>query len=316
QVYSLPNATGRGVERSVLIRAVALMVEDYHFWADRGEYKIPSFLPVNASVSVRLWRWKAFGTLCALYVLHLGSGPLPATMAFLDRDAAWTLHPWISLSPSGPITDTLKPALSQFLINQLSMQLSTVLAARVDEAGHNALTPGFTAQVLFGNKDLWNHVEHAAFREGFDLRFKPTQHHSMIQVFYSVDSLDLDPMSPLSIVAAMYDRQIKGPDQIITRLEVSPSTGLDRELQCFQRLFELRLARYLRGMGHPRTRDLVQSQLISDAQFLKAQNDPILRCQLFLMALTEKDTLPVGNNWSIEVRSLLFYIEVGSNCDV
>lgn len=115
------------------------------------------------------------------------------------------------------------------------------------------------------------------------------------------------------LLAAVYNRQIDSPTEIISHLKFPsrPDTTDDDDtpaaLRAFDELdFEAKLKRFLKGNGHPRTRQI--DDLLSSLGHIPTpqdRHDPLIRSCLFLRMMTSLDLRPIGDTWSLEVRTAL-----------
>ncbi|KAJ7710323.1 hypothetical protein B0H17DRAFT_1123483, partial [Mycena rosella] len=104
----------------------------------------------------------------------------------------------------------------------------------------------------------------------------------------------------LPFLIAIYDRRIKAVPDLSNHLRFSISTrAADLTTPYFAKLFELRLQRYMEGVGHPHQ---VRFLEVSDDDFVKDPYDPLLRANLILAAGSGSDMCPTRTHWSITFR--------------
>lgn len=99
----------------------------------------------------------------------------------------------------------------------------------------------------------------------------------------------------------MATRQVRDVDDIIEHLFMRVNTSdvtAPPSAELTMKLFKSRLARYLKGIGHPVQH---RGSLINEDIWYKEENNPFIRSQLLLLATTESDLVPVVPTWSIEV---------------
>ncbi|KAJ7703717.1 hypothetical protein B0H17DRAFT_1194198 [Mycena rosella] len=104
----------------------------------------------------------------------------------------------------------------------------------------------------------------------------------------------------LPFLIAIYDRRIKAVPDLSNHLRFSISTrAADLTTPYFAKLFEVRLQRYMEGVGHPHQ---VRFLEVSDDDFMKDRYDPLLRANLILAAGSGSDMCPTRTHWSITFR--------------
>ncbi|KAH9937958.1 hypothetical protein B0H21DRAFT_833402 [Amylocystis lapponica] len=278
--YHIDNAVGEGVERAALLRACSLMCLDFEFFGSRGPYYIPQFIDVD--LPSRHFKWKAFGTILAITIIHVRSAPLPISLflimallsddstltihkdilAHFDRSSAVTLYPWLMLQPTDEMPVALNHPISQLLMSEMDIQWTTALLTRV----------------LLGrsSSSLWNNPEFKALQEGFNIFFNEN----------------------LSVNSVKDFEQLRGR---IVCIGARDATCLSK---CYGRLFFLRLLRYLQGVGHPEHPELYASGLVSAEDWSTAQNDRVLRSKLLLMAVQDSAMIPLSPDWRIMISVL------------
>ncbi|KAJ7761769.1 hypothetical protein B0H16DRAFT_1530498 [Mycena metata] len=65
-----------------------------------------------------------------------------------------------------------------------------------------------------------------------------------------------------------------------------------------QRMFQLRLIRWLRGVGYPAS---LRGTFISEEEFVAQKNNPLIRAERFLYTLTEMLVLPLDASFNFTV---------------
>lgn len=108
--------------------------------------------------------------------------------------------------------------------------------------------------------------------------------------------------NPLSytdaVLAAAYNRRLTSVKELWDKVRFSSTSTDSEESLIFFQIFQLRLRRWIFGTGHP----LALSGLsVTPEQFREEMNNPTLRAQLFLVALTDSDLLPVDPYRSLVV---------------
>lgn len=99
----------------------------------------------------------------------------------------------------------------------------------------------------------------------------------------------------------MYNRRLTSVAELQEHVEYSISVAApDGSTTLFLELFKVRLNQYLIGAGHPDHPDIIGG-VVSEQNFRKERDNPILRACLLLVAATDTDLMPMLSNWSIEV---------------
>jgi hypothetical protein len=100
------------------------------------------------------------------------------------------------------------------------------------------------------------------------------------------------------LLAGMYNRRVTDVREIIDRLLFTTAAEESETNILMFNLFQLRLKRYLVGSGHPTS---LKGTAVSAELIKKDLGDPLLRCRLFLLAMTDSDLLPLDANAKLEV---------------
>ena len=140
-------SSGVGLERGVFNAALEKALANTGYWRPSGGVIYPMFSLLRDSTTTRKMQWKAFGTLCALYLLYYNVGPTPLSpflllaaiggkeafmslsereLLALDADAARKLAPWFALGPNQPLPMSPRSPLGQLLIECLDIQVWTM----------------------------------------------------------------------------------------------------------------------------------------------------------------------------------------------
>ncbi|EIW54233.1 uncharacterized protein TRAVEDRAFT_23388 [Trametes versicolor FP-101664 SS1] len=288
RVFSVSSGTGQGVERAVIHHAVQHATQNVLFWLDRGNFKYPNFMSNTTTTPERLKQWTAFGALAAIHLFTLSAGPLPI----------YILRPWFNLAADEPIPTSLTDPVCQFLMNAVNQQPAIVRLTRAGRAEvHDSWSSDFMGKVLFpDSRDDWEvNQEFLAFSAGFNTPLGGgTTLISTMEPFVGAHGVP-------AFIAALYDRTVKTPSQVIDKL--SPQyhySGVQPAHLLLQRLFVACLVRYLNGKGHPDHPELRASGLVEDDQFITRQDDVALRSQMFLKAVSDTWAVPLDPDWSIK----------------
>ena len=93
----------------------------------------------------------------------------------------------------------------------------------------------------------------------------------------------------------MYGRRITSPDQVISRIRVTPNPS---DVTMHDK-FLLAMARYLRGVGHPTGLD---DGLVSQDMMTRDAGNTTLRAERFLVLCTASELQPTDVNWELTVN--------------
>lgn len=95
----------------------------------------------------------------------------------------------------------------------------------------------------------------------------------------------------LPFLIAIYDRRIKAVSDLSQHLRFTISNwAADLTTLYFAKLFELRLQRYIEGVGHPHQVCFLE---VDDNDFERDRYDPLLRANLILAAGSGSDMCPL-----------------------
>jgi hypothetical protein len=94
------------------------------------------------------------------------------------------------------------------------------------------------------------------------------------------------------LLAGMYNRRITNVHDIINRLIFTTAAKESNINILLFKIFQLRLKRYLVGIGYPVS---LKGIAISEETFANDVGDPLLRCRLFLLAISDSDLLPLDD---------------------
>jgi hypothetical protein len=100
------------------------------------------------------------------------------------------------------------------------------------------------------------------------------------------------------LLAGLYNRHITDVQEILDRLSFFTATDESEVNALVFDIFQLRLKRYLVGVGHPKS---LKGTTISEEDFAKDIEDPLLHCCLFLLATSDSDLLPLDAEVKLEV---------------
>lgn len=117
------------------------MTANAAFWTRKGDYVQPVFLDDSTSNSNRKNTWRAFGTLCGIYIARLGLAPLPVSPFFImaallalfgtSDDLKFQylrdLHPAVAGTNARYISDVLLPFAELSVLGALDKDLAQQL---------------------------------------------------------------------------------------------------------------------------------------------------------------------------------------------
>ncbi|KAF8197196.1 hypothetical protein K438DRAFT_1967442 [Mycena galopus ATCC 62051] len=320
QVYSPnpegPTATGPGPENSVFVRGLALRLSDKKRWIKSGGvYFRPQFygLPIRRHEVIA--SFKVDGTWAALYMIQVGLGPEPIcpflllavtqrdstwlcglTLAYinaLDPSAAKTLAPWFAIN-AGDIFDLSKEAGHPGIVLALTYVSgieAPIFATPRTEEVHNFMHVAILTGYFFGVPDPWGHAEFQAFATGFAIELASGRTMLDHCADFAVFKARLVPM---------YNQRISNVQDVIDKLQFTykGTAGLtDKELLQAQ-MFQLRLLRWIRGTGYPRS---IQAKYITAEEYKAHRNDPLIRAQRLLFSMTERYAVPLDPDFHLTV---------------
>jgi hypothetical protein len=175
------------------------------------------------------------------------------------------------------------------------------------------MTRALLSSVLIGHADPWKHPEFLAYREGFDVtvfgwskfidvRLCCSLIRSQLMKSSQTFSVAKDGPSYLHLlIAGMYNRRITDVKQILERLSFSTAADESEVNILLFDIFQLRMKRYLIGVSHPLP---LKGTAISLEDFAKDSENHLLRCHLFLLAISDSDLLPLDAQTKFEVKDL------------
>ncbi|KAJ7250705.1 hypothetical protein C8J57DRAFT_1521110 [Mycena rebaudengoi] len=154
----------------------------------------------------------------------------------------------------------------------------------------------------------WEHNEFITFRRGLKIKLNNM-----------MDTGDCwtTPIKCAKMIAAFYDRCIKDPEQLISRLNIVLDTTSEYQSPeakhislLMMRLFLWRFFRWLRGRGFPPQllgTDLQAKEgIISLERYRQDSDSTTIRSPMFLYSLTEVQMIPIhGAQLRIDVRDSL-----------
>ncbi|KAF7350638.1 hypothetical protein MSAN_01624100 [Mycena sanguinolenta] len=326
------EALGDGPEHAHYLIALRLRVQDplrvteRSRWADSGAFFRPTFHETSYLLnSPRCQEYFIDGRYAAFCIIQLPSAPIPIcpfivymatqssntclddmTLAFiatLDPATAKILQPWFDIDPAStfdvsgnsehPGEDENHPGM--VLVQTLDISIEPFKKARSPEL-HQALHRRLLAAYFTGTSTPWDHEEFRAFAEGLNLNLSPHIH---------LSDLWSTPLKVRRLLVALYDRRVKTPDDIITRLYFSTGDKPTPRGDLFFKLFQWRFQRWLLGHGFPKE---LKSQLvlaadgtsrteegiISETDYRVHKGSPVIRGTLFLCSINESPLLPVA----------------------
>jgi len=103
------------------------------------------------------------------------------------------------------------------------------------------------------------------------------------------------------LLAGMYNRRVTDVHDVIDRLIFTTAAEESHINIILFDIFQLQVKRYLAGISHPL---LLKGIAISEETFADDIDDCLLRCCLFLLAITDSDLLPQDNT-TLEVSPVI-----------
>ncbi|KAJ7741796.1 hypothetical protein DFH07DRAFT_777983 [Mycena maculata] len=204
----------------------------------------------------------------------------------MDPTAFDVLAPWYDWHQDTPfpsIRDAANPLRLFMYAYMSSIQPSMINATRTQEEHEGWLISVFAA-FLLGYPDPWNHPEFLALKEGFDLAIASLKFAETVR-----------SRGALRFLVSLYDRRVKEPDDVAKHLcFVLLSRNSDGTSPYFTKLFEIRLKRYIQGVGHP---PQLRNVEITEDEFLAEHDNRLLRANLILKSGSDSDMCPNTENW-------------------
>ncbi|KAJ7213773.1 hypothetical protein C8J57DRAFT_1397565 [Mycena rebaudengoi] len=346
-------AHGDGPERAVLTNGVSLRIAGpdtdpeailQHAkqarWALSGTFHRPTFCAESYLADTERCKEFFVDARCAiLCMVQLGVAPLPlcpfvlflatqtessncveelslAYINHLDPPTAHTLQPWYNIKAEDifVVTGNLQnPGKDE---NHKGLQLAVifgeanilVFTSPRSEETHAQIHRRVIYAYFLGNMRPWEHNEFITFRCGLKIKLNNM-----------MDTGDCwtTPIKCAKMIAAFYDRRIKDPEQLISRLNIVLDTTSEYQSPeakhislSMMRLFRWRFFRWLRGRGFPPQllgTDLrAKEGIISHERYRQDSDSTTIRSTMFLYSLTEVQMIPIhGAQLRIDVRDSL-----------
>ncbi|KAJ7325449.1 hypothetical protein DFH08DRAFT_1028234 [Mycena albidolilacea] len=287
------DAQGRGPERT------------------SGAFVRPAFHQDPSATGVRSEAFYVDGRYAAIHILTTEAGPMPVSpfllfaatqtsryalssltlsaIHTLDLEQAQLLQPWFELTREhvSVVSDFVPFELLQHYLPDI--EDNWFHQARTREQHENVHTR-FLEVFFLGISDAWAHQEFLAFRNGLDLPLGPAPGD-----FAPAPTLGNHWASPYTVVrhlAALYDRGVKEPEQVISCLNIVTETATANPVaDIYVQLFTWRLHRWLKGVGYP---EELKGIYISPAEYSAHAKSTTIRAARLLYSLTESWTLPAS----------------------
>ncbi|KAJ7163752.1 hypothetical protein C8R46DRAFT_1221528 [Mycena filopes] len=300
------GAQGEGPERTIHSAAIRLRTADTARWEESGVFLRVTF--VQDPIPARTQAAYVDGRHAAIHILRLHAGPIPIspflifaatqgqrsafselTLSLIntfDPERAKILYPWFQISHSDTSDDQAHPVailLAHFLPDLAPRWFSQPRTAEAQRHVHERLLEVF----LLGATDVWTRMEFLGFQDGLALPLGPpsddfTPATTMADFWHN-------PKTVLRHLVALYDRQVKGPDDLMPYLRVNlqPNPLAD----VYRQLFVWRLCRWLNGRGYP---PALRGVHVSDEEYHRHCDSPSLRAARLLYSLSESWALPTS----------------------
>ncbi|KAJ7159922.1 hypothetical protein C8R43DRAFT_1124288 [Mycena crocata] len=205
-------------------------------------------------------------------------------------DAYDILFPWYSFHEDSPVPSVRNPThpLHNFFFMYLpNTEPSQINHPRTKEEHESWLIIAFCS-ILLGHPDPWHHPNFIALKEGFDIHLTTLDFASTIR------------RGVLPFLTAIYNRRVTAVEDVSNHLRFRiDSRADDKTTALFAKLFELRVQRYIHGVGHPNGLRFLD---ISDKVFTTDRYNPLLRANLVLTATTDSDMCPMDDAWTVSFR--------------
>ncbi|KAJ7662236.1 hypothetical protein DFH06DRAFT_1471791 [Mycena polygramma] len=315
------QASGQGVERSVYVRGLGHRVNDTQRWTKSGGmYFRPKFYGMRQHLrKTHITEFTVDGAWAALYLISLGVGPDPlcpfmllaATrkdtewmadltlecIDALDPSAAEVLAPWFEVT-ADTVFQLGEPGQHPILpLPPALVLVATLLPIPITEFAFKR-TPEFHRTIhimllcffFFGIEDPYSHPEFIAFLKGFNIRLKGSR--TLLSHCADVDHFK-------RLLAATYNQRIKAVDDVLKNVKICSSQSTSELVDLQQTMFQLRVIRWLRGVGYPRS---LRGTLVSNEEFLAQQRNPLIRAERFLYALSEMRVIPADDEFALVIH--------------
>ncbi|KAJ7438198.1 hypothetical protein B0H11DRAFT_2254787 [Mycena galericulata] len=304
---------GPGPERAVLREACTVVANRHNFWQcvpGSSMYR-PILNPTGMALPSRMATFRAHGTFLAIHCFTLHHGPHPISiwvlraliegksamlipkhiLRHMDPEVFDILAPWYDWHQDTPVPSAQDPShpLRVFVFEHMpSIQPNLISNNRTKEEHEGWLVSVF-ASLLLGHPDPWSHPEWGALLDGFNI---------VINLMHF--SATIRSLGTLSFLVTLYDRRVKAVEDVSKHLYFTIlSRASDSTSDLFAKLFEIRLQRYLKGVGHP---PQLRALEVSEADYIADEDDPLLRTNLLLAAASDSDMCPMEETWGIHFR--------------
>ncbi|KAJ7796812.1 hypothetical protein B0H14DRAFT_2619559 [Mycena olivaceomarginata] len=256
---------GPGPERALWREGCSVLIHSHNYWQQT---------------------FRAHGTFLALHCLILRQGPLPISiwvllalvvgrnamlipenvLHHLDPGAYKILAIWYSFqrdTPVPPAREANSP-IRQFIINYMPGEIQpNLISNNRSEAEPTTWIIAVFATILIGHPSPWNHPEFKALCDGFNIVIRTMRFAETIQ-----------SLEALPFLVAIYNRRLKAVGDVIPHLHYSSPGNSLPTTALFAKLFQLRLEKYLAGVGHPSP---LRGVLVTDDQFNAERKNQLLR---------------------------------------
>lgn len=148
---------------------------------------------------------------------------------------------------------------------------------------------------FFGCLNPYDHAEFKGVVHGFNLRLARTARGKKTTFLHHWDDLATVQRS----VLAIYNRRVHSVEDIVRRLQFRTPFNFAK-VECLRReIFQLRLLRWLRGVGWPRS---LRGKFVNRQDYRAQRQNPLLRAESLLYSMTGMRVLPTDPDFTLTVR--------------
>jgi hypothetical protein len=266
----------------------------------------------------------------------------PESLQIIDTDTASRMGAWLAHTPGEPIPTEIDSPMYYLLLEVVGMQVCMPIAEEIpglnystqpsqvaraihDIESHHSWTQLLISRITFGPEDPWTNQEFLTLQEGFDISLNGLEgidRRGLLQArLISILLITFCPLSrhvktfgdtfkevynksyAPSLIAAMSNRRIVSPTQVVEKLEFQMLEGDHNQVNNhFIELFQRHMRRYLNGTGHPDHPNVAGGQLMTPQNYNEGIGNTCLRAELFLQAATDSNLLPAESHWQIKVN--------------
>ncbi|TFK81813.1 hypothetical protein K466DRAFT_604199 [Polyporus arcularius HHB13444] len=314
-------AIGSSPIRTVLRRAIEILVSDQRYWHPVGKYFCMRSGPTG--VSDRDDHLATCGFMALMHMIGVGRGPDPMSpfalrYAIEGRDRACVLDPafirlidpmlyaqlapWAEYEWGSPLPKDPAHKLNSLIFS--AGKDTKVFSDPPRRAELEWMERHLVASAVFDAAELASDGSSvASFAEGMHVALAPGRSLDTTFLGRSRDYLAVLCNARLESVQELL-RKIK-PRSTLDRAAIAREAAHSETMTTgswdayFEDVFEARLARYLTGLGHPNHPDV--REVIGDDMFARDSGDPLLRARLFLHMMTGSDLVPDDKEWLLKI---------------